>query len=279
MARYYANRMGRFVSVDPDDELSLEAPGTLNRYVYVANDPINFVDPDGETITVPGITSSSTPTCLGRLFDNMGVPDNASAGQMQSALQGFLNSSAGVMGIGMFFEVRPNGYPTNPNDGDYQAALGVGFVYINRYMSNWGYALQNRSLITAIQQASTPIFSNRNGDPALFSKYNQALTNVLNGGANTGDCNGLMFSFDLSRSILDYVFDNGRYHSQRLAGRDLQVYNPVDNALYFHSFKSSAPVKTWPGKPYHVKTINFSGGRRFHFFALPAWGGYPQSVR
>ncbi len=154
-----------------------------------------------------------------------------------------------------------------------QAMLGVGFVYINRYESNWGYALQNHSLITAIQQASTPIFSGRGNDPALFNSYNQKLTGILNGGSNSGDCNGLMFSFDLSRSILDYVFDNGHYNSQRLAGRDLQVSNPVANALYFRS-SGGSPDK----KAYKVKDIKFNG-KTLHFFALPQWGGYPQAVR
>ena len=277
MERYYANRMGRFLSADPDDELTLEVPGTLNRYVYVANDPINFTDPDGAQITVPAITSSSSPTCLGRLLNNIGVPQNASAEQSRAALQSFLNSSAGVMGLGIFYEVRPDKYVTNANDPTYQAALGVGFIYINRYESNWGLALQNRSLITAIQQASTPIFANARtdpGNPALFSKYNQLTTNILNGGPNTGDCNGLMFSFDLARSIIDYVFDNGHYNSQRLAGRDLQVFNPIGNALYFNSFKGHQA----PKGSYWVKDINFNG-KSLHFFALPIWGGYPQSVR
>src|SRR5207247_8096695 len=88
----------------------------------------------------------------GGLATLIGVPENASPEQARAAVQSFLNSSAGVMGIGIFFEVRPDKYLTNANDPMYQAALGVGFVYINRYESNWGYALQNRSLITAVQQ-------------------------------------------------------------------------------------------------------------------------------
>jgi hypothetical protein len=35
------------VSVDPADSEDLEFPSSLNRYIYVLNDPINWVDPDG----------------------------------------------------------------------------------------------------------------------------------------------------------------------------------------------------------------------------------------
>ncbi len=46
MARYYANRLGRFHS--PDLLASpIADPQSLNRYAYVGNDPVNFVDPLG----------------------------------------------------------------------------------------------------------------------------------------------------------------------------------------------------------------------------------------
>jgi len=46
MARYYVNRLGRFNSVDPLSG-AIGNPQSLNAYAYVANDPINFVDPTG----------------------------------------------------------------------------------------------------------------------------------------------------------------------------------------------------------------------------------------
>jgi len=45
-ARYYDPEVGRFVSRDPDLGL-VWFPQTLNRYVYVSNDPINNTDPIG----------------------------------------------------------------------------------------------------------------------------------------------------------------------------------------------------------------------------------------
>ncbi|HKP45306.1 MAG TPA: RHS repeat-associated core domain-containing protein [Pyrinomonadaceae bacterium] len=49
-ARYFASTQGRFTSVDPA-RIKLKQlldPQDLNRYSYVANNPLAFVDPDGE---------------------------------------------------------------------------------------------------------------------------------------------------------------------------------------------------------------------------------------
>jgi RHS repeat-associated protein len=48
-ARYYASGNGRFTTVDPllDVEQALVDPQMWNRYTYVANRPLKFVDPDG----------------------------------------------------------------------------------------------------------------------------------------------------------------------------------------------------------------------------------------
>jgi RHS repeat-associated protein len=45
-ARYYSNVRGRWLSVDPVLG-DMANPKRLNRYGYVLNDPVNYVDPDG----------------------------------------------------------------------------------------------------------------------------------------------------------------------------------------------------------------------------------------
>jgi RHS repeat-associated protein len=45
-ARYYNARLGRFLSVDPVGG-SVGSPQSWNRYAYVRNNPLNFIDPDG----------------------------------------------------------------------------------------------------------------------------------------------------------------------------------------------------------------------------------------
>ncbi len=47
--RYYAAPPGRFLSVDPGIP-NADAPQTWNRYVYCLDDPLKYVDPDGEEI-------------------------------------------------------------------------------------------------------------------------------------------------------------------------------------------------------------------------------------
>jgi RHS repeat-associated protein len=45
--RYYDNATGRFLSRDPA-QADVMAPGELNRYPYVENSPVNYVDPTGQ---------------------------------------------------------------------------------------------------------------------------------------------------------------------------------------------------------------------------------------
>ncbi|MDA1314581.1 MAG: polymorphic toxin type 33 domain-containing protein [Acidobacteria bacterium] len=49
LARYYSGLMGRFLSVDPKAGSGrLPDPQTWNRYAYARDNPIRFVDPDGQ---------------------------------------------------------------------------------------------------------------------------------------------------------------------------------------------------------------------------------------
>ncbi len=50
MARYDVSRLGRFSAPDPLAGSTI-SPQSLNRYSYVANDPINYHDPSGQFLT------------------------------------------------------------------------------------------------------------------------------------------------------------------------------------------------------------------------------------
>jgi RHS repeat-associated protein len=55
-ARYYASNVGRFLLPDPV-KISpgrMANPQQLNLYSYVANNPLRFIDPDGETLQISG---------------------------------------------------------------------------------------------------------------------------------------------------------------------------------------------------------------------------------
>lgn len=50
IARYYTSTQGRFTSIDPANIKlkTLINPQDLNRYAYVSNNPLKYIDPDGE---------------------------------------------------------------------------------------------------------------------------------------------------------------------------------------------------------------------------------------
>jgi RHS repeat-associated protein len=54
-ARYYYPRLGRFLQEDPIRGF-LQIPQSLSLYPYVENNPVNYIDPDGEiVITAPAL--------------------------------------------------------------------------------------------------------------------------------------------------------------------------------------------------------------------------------
>jgi RHS repeat-associated protein len=52
-ARYYSSLQGRFVGVDPG-RLTAADPQNFNRYSYVQNNPLKFIDPTGRELTFTG---------------------------------------------------------------------------------------------------------------------------------------------------------------------------------------------------------------------------------
>jgi RHS repeat-associated protein len=63
-ARFYAPYMGRFLSVDPlIPKTAMRAPQMWNRYSYVANNPLNRVDPDGKLLQIAGCADTKSETC------------------------------------------------------------------------------------------------------------------------------------------------------------------------------------------------------------------------
>jgi RHS repeat-associated protein len=67
-ARYYAQARGRFLSVDPvlDVDEALTDPQRWNRYAYVRNSPLAYIDPDGRNPVRALITLISESPALQR---------------------------------------------------------------------------------------------------------------------------------------------------------------------------------------------------------------------
>lgn len=55
LARYYSSGLGRFMAVDPAAEsINLSNPQSWNRYIYALNNPLRYVDPNGQTVDEAG---------------------------------------------------------------------------------------------------------------------------------------------------------------------------------------------------------------------------------
>jgi RHS repeat-associated protein len=70
-ARYYASTMGRWMSPDPINLTSarlLNPANTLNKYVYGANNPLKYLDKDGEDITIFYRPPNGSPTDFGHIM-------------------------------------------------------------------------------------------------------------------------------------------------------------------------------------------------------------------
>src|SRR5690606_13040080 len=84
-ARYYDPRLSIFISVEPLAEIYRDIGG----YAYVANNPINFIDPDGRYIRVWYKTGrNSNGQAVGRYWDFNG--ENASAAPDNQFVKDFL---------------------------------------------------------------------------------------------------------------------------------------------------------------------------------------------
>ena len=51
-ARYYDGAMGRFTSLDPKNNAKPEDAQSWNRYVYALNNPLKFIDPNGQDVYI-----------------------------------------------------------------------------------------------------------------------------------------------------------------------------------------------------------------------------------
>jgi len=62
-ARYYDKSLGRWITTDPKSlpsDLRLNDPQSFNPYVYCRNNPLKYIDPDGQRIFWKGTTKVPT---------------------------------------------------------------------------------------------------------------------------------------------------------------------------------------------------------------------------
>ena len=84
-ARYMDPNIGRFLSIDPVGFLETGSPSYFNRYAYVANDPVNGIDPTGMVIECAN-GGSCTNEGGTELFNTSGV-SNQNRGAVNNAIE------------------------------------------------------------------------------------------------------------------------------------------------------------------------------------------------
>jgi hypothetical protein len=144
-------------------------------------------------------------------------------------------------------------------------------VYINRYVAQWGAESGFHTLKKVIMDASTPIWNRGAGDSRMMrDEFRDKLRDILNGSPNDnkGNCDGLIWSLHLGQSMVANSVGIGHQLPHQL-----YVYNPVGDALAFHSYNNNNVPKGWSKRLRYMKTIwvpQYGGGYgRFNFFYIP----------
>ena len=110
IARDYDPEVGRWTAKDP----ILFDGGQANLYVYVGNDPVNFIDPSGLAPTQPNVILNVIGKILGRAMDS------------------FRNATAGGMNINQ--EITVNGQTYGGGDPLYFSGGACGLARSGRYL-------------------------------------------------------------------------------------------------------------------------------------------------
>jgi RHS repeat-associated protein len=266
--RYHQPGMGRFITPDPSEPGDPADPQSWNYYSYVLGDPINYNDPEGLDISIP-ITTTDHPTCLGELFKDVITPSGFGTASDPNSATNFARSQAGILGLTVFFETRPNGFPTNVYSGQNQAMLGVAYVMINRYRVGWGSEDKAHFSLQTVTKNASSVWHHENGDGSgtLLEGQRNTLSRILNGDPNSGDCQGLIYSFFLAENVISATIG-----SATTPAFGLYTYNPVGNALFFNSNNKTPSVSSQNRRHlYRIKQIDTPkfGRGSYHFYF---WG-------
>jgi RHS repeat-associated protein len=102
-ARYYASKMGRFMSGDPViiTPLRLADPQRLNLYSYGRNNPLSYIDPRGEDITMVNDTDNGRELARQKMTKGMTEAEAANIGVRQNRhgkWQAFVKDKGAVNG-------------------------------------------------------------------------------------------------------------------------------------------------------------------------------------
>jgi hypothetical protein len=211
-ARYYTADFPRFVSPDPVSG-RLMTPITWNRYLYCRNDPINYIDPDGEWAF--GILIFDTAIKTHRTIRN----DRLSKQRLND-----LKNDSGTIKLDIYTTNEafdsPRGhhlYVTDP-------APGTNFRSIGRHgsMGKGSGPEGNRGAPEAPEAGHTKVGEMLLPEGTCLEEFNDFLENNINSGIYRlfiNDCHNVLFNaavdFDGAYQMNESY--EGRFRSSRTA--------------------------------------------------------------
>jgi len=221
-ARYYDPVSHRFMSLDPvaqyNPEVTLNDPQQLNAYAYARNNPMTYVDPDGEFAVLAGIAMAGAITYS--FFDDATyVGEGPLSGQSTSVVDGYVVNNLG----GDYDALSPSQQIV--------AGVGVGILSLNpkkalvdplQEVSGAGVSIAQRNLVDVLTKVNNRKISNSIIDHAFERHSNEFARIGLEGR-------------DAVHRHINNVLDN-----------PTSVYNSTGGKQYFHDVVTDTVVISNP---------------------------------
>jgi hypothetical protein len=229
-----------------------------------------FNRPAEAQVNIP-VVNGPHPTCLGQLYSDILWPTYfvGNGYYNPDGPTAFVNSTEGVLGLTIFFEVHPYGYEAVYDSSGYgaggsEAMAGVAATAINRSNTN-NIDLTNAPgdpwIILATKDMSPSIWNvNSLGTGGL--KMYSTLISVLSGATHTQNCDGLMYSFAMAIAAINA-------HANGTLALPLTA-NPTNNfpkTLFFNT-DGSTPSVLSSRKPF-LQRLGLANAPRYPSGAYP----------
>lgn len=144
----------------------------------------------------------STPTCLGRLYNQIIVPGGYGTATDTTAATRFFRTDEGTLGLTLFFEIQPVSVTDNITN---EALLSVGFTAVNRTRVTNVVPAQYKT-VKSITKNMSAVWSNSNTTPTdgtgdLAAKEKTELPQYLGEAPTSQHCEGLIYSLVLAQNM------------------------------------------------------------------------------
>lgn len=180
------------------------------------------------TITV---VSGTSPTCLGSLYSKILVPGGWGSISDTTIATQFAQSNEGVLGLTMFFEVRPNStYPPHGN----QAMNAIAFASMNTHLASNITPREYSTYKSQIKFQSKVWTRQSNGSGDLASTEKAELPGILNEAPTSANCTGLLYSWTLAQNYINYYYYTGHTPAYSIDVTEMNA-NPTRQEIFFNS--------------------------------------------